>query len=289
MRNNVSLYPFTLKFDGENGSGTLARFPFMFEGKPVRELSGGGPAPSCAISARSAGDMKFGPGPDIRGSARERFFRSLGIPGEKVYSLFQVHSRDVHVIGGMSSGPAACPPPSAFAQEGDGMVSFCRDVFLSVTVADCLPVFLLDTESGSFAALHSGWRGTGIALEAFFIMARAGTAPEKAAAVLGPCIQSCCYRVNEQRAAVFESEFGGENFPGPAAVYRNPRTASARNVPAAGWYLDMRAANIRLLSKVGIRHIAYCEDCTFTDERLGSFRREGQGYTRMAALAGPFR
>jgi copper oxidase (laccase) domain-containing protein len=37
-----------------------------------------------------------------------------------------------------------------------------------------------------------------------------------------------------------------------------------------------------------VRHIGYCEDCTFSDSRLGSFRREGKDYTRMAALLGWF-
>jgi copper oxidase (laccase) domain-containing protein len=38
-----------------------------------------------------------------------------------------------------------------------------------------------------------------------------------------------------------------------------------------------------------VKHIAVCENCTFTDERLGSYRREGpDAYTRMIAAAGLF-
>jgi YfiH family protein len=162
---------------------------------------------------------------------------------------------------------------------------------LAVTVADCLPVFLLDLRSGSFAALHSGWKGTGIVLTALALMKERGTRPEETAALLGPCIRSCCYRVDDGRAAFFEAEFGpsslrvraltrgGGPFPLGSVVRRD----------GGGSYLDLQAANARLLAAAGVRHIAWCEDCTFTDERLGSYRREGPGtYTRMAAMAGLF-
>jgi copper oxidase (laccase) domain-containing protein len=35
-----------------------------------------------------------------------------------------------------------------------------------------------------------------------------------------------------------------------------------------------------------VRNLAVCRDCTVTEKRLGSFRREGAAYTRMAALVG---
>jgi YfiH family protein len=169
--------------------------------------------------------------------------------------------------------------PAEFLQKGDGMVSFAQDAYPAVTVADCLPVFLLDTEQGFFAVLHSGWKGTGIVLRALALMKEAGTRPEAAAAVLGPCIQSCCYRVDRERARNFQAEFGetaGSFFPEPVSLYREGAA-----------YLDLQAANIRLLAAAGVRHIARCTGCTCTDERLGSYRREGPAaYTRMIAMAG---
>jgi YfiH family protein len=154
-----------------------------------------------------------------------------------------------------------------------------------VTVADCLPVFLYDTGSGAFGLLHSGWRGTGIVLSALALMKeRWHTRPEALAAVLGPCIGVCCYQVDGERAAAFEGEFGGGGpYPlGPVTERRVQAEGNPRR------YLNLRAANARLLAAAGVRHIAVCGDCTFTDERLGSYRREGRDYTRMAALTGYF-
>jgi len=269
--------PFSLSFEGN-----CARFPFIFEGKPVVS-AGANPAPVCLISHREAGDMVF----RLPNKNRESFFLSQGIPQDKVYSLSQVHSRDVFTLGEPKNNAVfsgSPPSPEAFTRQGDGMVSFTRDVFLAVTVADCLPVFLLDTENGYFSALHSGWKGTGIAVNALNIMKKAGSRPEAVAAVLGPCIQSCCYKVDEERAKKFEAEFGSGT---PNANSDERPLQNVVRKDNSGWYIDLRAANIRLLVDAGVKHIAYCTDCTFTDTRLGSFRREGEkSFTRMIAIAG---
>ena len=262
-----------------------ARFPFIFNGKPVTSI-GTRPAPSCCISGRDAGDMIF----RLPNSNRSAFFGAHHIPAEKVYGLFQVHSRDVFSLGYPENNSreiaSLLPSPGLFAREGDGMVSFSEGLFLAVTVADCLPVFLLDTENGYLALVHSGWKGTGIVVTAMEIMQKAGCRPEAIAAVLGPCIQGCCYMVNQERAEYFEAAFGAASsnyssggFP-LGDVIRHDET---------GWFINMQAANARLLAGLGVKHIAYCTDCTFTDTRLGSFRREGpESYTRMLAVTGVF-
>ncbi|MDR0590040.1 MAG: polyphenol oxidase family protein [Spirochaetaceae bacterium] len=209
--------------------------------------------------------------------AREDFCEALGLEPARVYGVTQVHSRDVLVSDRRSSHDR----PRA-----DGLVSRERDRWLSVTVADCLPVYLLDTESGAFGILHSGWKGTGIVLKALALMeARWKTRAEAVAVVLGPGIGSCCYQVDEGRARSFEEEFGGSGgvYPLGPVVVRRGRKGSAPADP----FLDLQAANARLLAGAGVRNLAVCRDCTCTDERLGSFRREGKGYTRMIALAGP--
>ena len=45
---------------------------------------------------------------------------------------------------------------------GDGIITQNRGLLTVVTVADCVPVFLFDSESGFFGVVHSGWKGTGI-------------------------------------------------------------------------------------------------------------------------------
>jgi YfiH family protein len=258
-----------------SSSPDCAWFPFVFEGKAVPGVAG-------LVSSRAAGNMWYSEGENSPG--RLAFFRALGLDAARVYACTQVHSRDVREVrrSVSNTGPRA-----------DGLMSRDRGIVLSVTVADCLPVFLYDCGSGSggspagtggLALVHSGWKGTGIALDALRLMAeRWHTRPEEVAAILGPCIRRCCYRVDEERGRIFEAEFGGAGlageFPLGPVVLRSDGAV----------FLDLQAANARLLAQAGVRNIAVCEDCTFTDERLGSFRREGaEVYTKMTALAGFF-
>jgi YfiH family protein len=250
----MRIYRFSLEFSGDKQNRPFfASFPFMMEGEAAAGIS-------CGISSLFAGDMKF----SGQNQARLGLFGELGLDPANVYGLKQIHSRTVLKVD-RHNPPAVC---------ADGMVSNDRLITLSVTVADCLPVYLLDTSTGAFGLVHSGWKGTGIALEALRLMRETWrTRPEAVAAVLGPCIDSCCYNVDAQRAAFFEQQFGVQ---------------SVRKSSGGGFCLDLKAANIRLLTGAGVRNIAVCNDCTFTDERLGSFRREGeQNYTRMAALLSP--
>jgi YfiH family protein len=254
----MNLYPFSLSFDLSPG---YAKFPLMMDGAA---LSGVG----CAVSSRAAGDMKH----SGDGTNRESLFRSLGLEPDRVKTCVQIHSRIV--LDAADRGFSG-------QTEGDGMIGRDRETALAVTVADCLPVFLYDTETGAYALLHSGWKGTGIVLNALTMMAeRWGTRPASMAALLGPCIRPCCYRVDDGRAALFEAEFGGSSgaYPLGPVVRRS----------GEGPVLDLQAANARLLSGAGVRNLSYCVDCTFTDPRLGSFRREGPAYTRMLAVLGHF-
>jgi YfiH family protein len=253
----MNLYPFSLSFEP---SGAYAQFPLIMDGEALGGIGG-------AISSRAAGDMSHSDGE----TNRERFFRALGLEPDQVLSCAQIHSRIVLAAdGGFVSH-----------SEADGMIGRDRGIALAVTVADCLPVFLYDTETEAYALLHSGWKGTGIVLNALSMMAeRWGTRPASVAALLGPCIHPCCYRVDEARAAAFEAEVGGSTGTSPLG----PVVCRSGERPA----LDLQAANARLLARAGVRNLSYCVDCTFTDQRLGSFRREGPAYTRMLAVLGYF-
>ena len=251
---NVRLYPFHLVF-----KDNAAFFPFVMDGAALK--AGG------VISSRAAGTTVKEEIPQ----ARDRFCQERGLDPRLVFSCTQVHGQDLFVVD--RRVPNSAP-------EKDGIITRDSRVLLSVTVADCLPVFLHDWGRGFFALVHSGWKGTGISGKALGLMREWGSRAEEVAAILGPCIKSCCYRVPEERARDFEARFGGDE----GAYPLGPVTRQ----DSGGWYLDLQAANARILANAGVRHIAVCQDCTATDPRLGSFRREGEAYTRMFALCPVF-
>lgn len=266
----MRIYPFNLDIPD---NVPYARFSFIQDGRRVPDFS-------CLISVKSAGSMtRAGEG---ESPARAALWSVLGIDPRFVHAPAQTHSREVLVAQG----------PAGRVGEADGLASADPACFLSVTVADCLPIYLLDTEHGAFALLHSGWKGTGIVNRALEMMAAHWqTRAPAVAAVLGPCISGASYAVDPARAEAFDAEFGGSGGSGGS-------DGSAGSGGSGGEYplgpvvdrrrfIDLQAANARLLAAAGVGDVAVCRDCTYRDERLGSFRREGkETYTRMAAVVG---
>jgi YfiH family protein len=215
------------------------------------------------LSLAAAGDMDLARRAEL--PWRARLFAGLGIATDRVRAVRQVHSRVV--IGVDGTEPADGP-----FVEADGMVSDRRDLLLTVTVADCLPIFLADPRTGAFGLVHSGWKGTGIVVEAVRAMTSAfGSRAGDIAAAIGPGIGPCCYAVPIERHERFRAEFGD------GAVQRGLD---------GSFRLDLRAANAALLEREGIGSIAIVADCTSCNPLLGSFRREGPGFTRMLAFIG---
>ncbi len=216
------------------------------------------------ISLAAAGDMALSR--DRTLPWRTKFLAARRIPRERLYALRQVHSRRVQLIEEQSVDAIA-------AVEADGLLTGRSDAVLSVTVADCLPIFLADRRTGAFGVLHSGWKGTGIVVEGLSVLAsRFGSHPGEISAVIGPGIGACCYAVPEERAAFFASEYG------PGTVVRGPDGTPR---------LDLRAANIELLRRAGVEDVTVFMDCTNCSPKLGSFRRQGAAdFTLMLAWIG---
>ena len=198
---------------------------------------------------------------------RYRFFQKFGINPDRVIGLHQIHSTKVITA-------TAEEPSTDSHTEGDGLLTCVKNIIPSVTVADCLPIFLVDTVQGCFGILHSGWKGTGIAEHAVQLMEEQfGTEKHHISATIGPGIGSCCYDVDTDRYRLFDSRFHRAG-----AVRRDGKG-----------YLDLRGANIRLLAGMGISDVVVVSDCTCCSSLLGSYRRDGEDrFQLMAAAIGHF-
>src|SRR5690606_2097555 len=74
-------------------------------------------------------------------------------------------------------------------------------VLLTVSVADCVPVFLVDERTRAVALLHAGWRGVaaGILTAGIQVLEReAGSEPSDLRVHLGPSICGTCYEVGPE-------------------------------------------------------------------------------------------
>jgi copper oxidase (laccase) domain-containing protein len=232
------------------------------------DITRGGP--EVLLSLRRSGDMRYRHAE--HNPNRDAFFRARGIDPDAVLGLELKHGRRV-------LAPEAAREHLPFARRAaldggaDGMIlPPGTGLWASITVADCMPIWILDRSSGAYGVLHSGWKGTGILETAARLFeSRYGSRPCDLAAIFGPSIGACCYAVPPDRARSFAAEFGESAAPVLGGTQR----------------IDLRAANLSLARRLGIGTVLSIEACTCCDERLGSFRREGSAsFTRMVAAIG---
>ena len=121
---------------------------------------------------------------------------------DEVGARAAVHSRQVH--GDRVAVHGAEEPPGDglwIAGDGDGHVTDRTGVLLTVTVADCVPVFVLDPVRRAIALLHAGWRGAaaGIVERGFSELSAAyGSDPRDCWVHLGTSICGSCYEVGPE-------------------------------------------------------------------------------------------
>lgn len=149
----------------------------------------------------------------------------------------------------------------------DGHVTADAGVLLTVTVADCVPVYLADPRSGAVGLLHAGWRGIAAGvLEAGVLALRevAGGDVENIVMHCGAGICGNCYEVGSE-------VFRALGQPDPA--------------PRKG-LLDLHRVLVARARGQGIRHVTRSGWCTVHDRGLHSHRGSRGLAGRMAAYLG---
>jgi YfiH family protein len=192
---------------------------------------------------------------------RARLVSWLRLPRARVITVRQGHAATVVRVraGDLPSGqPAHCLDVVA-----DGMVTADPDLVLTVGVADCVPVVLVDGLREVVGALHVGWRGlvAGIIGTGVAELCRAGGRRGSIRAVIGPSVGPCCYPVlPDVRSAVLT------RFPSGAAT-------AWSGAPS----LDLSAAAAEALRLAGVDDVLGVGGCTAHEEDMYfSVRRDGR-------------
>ncbi len=135
-------------------------------------------------------------GPEGGGEAVWQRWRRLM---ESLETPAAVHGRQVH--GRRVAFHRELPPGLLLLPGADGHVTAAPGLLLTISVADCVPVFLVAPGVPAVGLLHAGWRGVadGILREG---IARChdqlGVAPDDLRLHLGPGICGRCYEVGPE-------------------------------------------------------------------------------------------
>lgn len=196
-------------------------------------------------------------GPDGGGDeAWDRWWRVADAAGmDRVVQGRQVHGRRVRLHG--AAAPGILVTPAA-----DGHATASPGILLAVTVADCVPVFLVDPERRAVALLHAGWRGVaaGVLRRGLEVLRdRLDLDPDGLLLHAGPAICGDCYEV------------------GPEVHRALDRPDPGRPTP-----LDLRRILVERARSLGIRDGAMtvsdrctrCGDASFFSHRGGDGERQ---------------
>ncbi len=209
-------------------------------------------------------DMKLGPRPGTASQTVKIRWQSLLKGFGSAFDGVAV-SRQVH---GTRLGMQNRPSRQLDIQEDiDGHVTCQPGLLLAITVADCVPVYLLHPGSFSLALLHAGWRGIAAGIldagvEKLCEVAHA--TPQTVVMHCGVGICGSCYQVGPE---VVEA-VGGAHVDGPES-------------------LDLRDTLVSRARDLGIRRVTVSPWCTAHDRGdFYSHRASGGRDGRMAAYVG---
>jgi polyphenol oxidase len=236
--------------------GIFQKFPFLLAG----------------VSERKDGTMKISGDKEkdrISLENRRKFFEKFGVKESEVVNPLLSHGSEVLFVGKNEA--------KDYIKGFDGFVAKEKRLFLTITVADCLPVFFFDEKTGLFGLAHAGWRGIyGNILENMIgLMREKGAETKNILAGIGPGISFCHFEVKEDFLPNFKKYFSSPNVL---------RVANGKN------FLNLKEiAKLKLMQEgLLFENIGISQECTFCQEKkYFSFRREGkENLKTMVAVIG---
>ncbi|MBP0462681.1 peptidoglycan editing factor PgeF [Roseomonas sp. PWR1] len=185
-------------------AGTLARagLPHGFFTRRGGVSSGAFAALNCSLSGKDDADAVA--------ENRRRAADALGVPGDALAALTQVHGPDVAVLD--------APWPLDARPKADAMVTRRPGVALGIVTADCAPVLFADAGAGVIGAAHAGWRGAvaGVLEATIDAMVALGARRASIVTAVGPCIRQPSYEVAaDLRDAVLARDAADARFFAP--------------------------------------------------------------------------
>lgn len=143
----------------------------------------------------------------------------------------------------------------------DGLITQVKNLFLGVTVADCIPIYFYDFEKEVIGLAHAGWRGVhkNIVHELTEKMVETfKSKPQNIAIYIGPHLRECHFEVREDVESLFKDykEF---------IIKRDGKI-----------FINLQGVIKEQLKKEGVneKNIEGRGECTFDESKYFSFRRD---------------
>ncbi len=140
----------------------------------------------------NTGDLDYNVGNNYKIVASE-----IGVDSDSFFTASQVHGKNIVIVGPLETRE------SILKRSADALLTKSTGKLVGVTVADCVPVLIVDPVLRAVAAVHCGWRS--LAEKILFevvetMIKRWGSDPKDLIAAIGPSIRGCCYVIKKDVA-----------------------------------------------------------------------------------------
>lgn len=150
----------------------------------------------------------------------------------------------------------------------DGLLTDRKDEILSLTFADCTPIYLYDEKKNIIGNIHSGWKGTlnkigKLAVEK--MIKDYGSNPQDIICCIGPTIRKCHFEVDEDVKDMFYEAFNDINIISLGEIKDGKQK----------YYIDTVLANINMMRDLGLKNenIIDSKICTVCNcDKIHSYR-----------------
>lgn len=194
--------------------------------------------------------MELAVGDLSKANNRRVYFNRQGVNVLNTVNAGIVHSATVHKVGGDHHGKTI--------SETDALVTGDHNLFLTVTVADCFPVYFYNPALNIIGLAHSGWRGTAGNIVGQAVQTISNN-PTNLLAGIGPGIGPCHFEIKDDVLKKFASY--------PEAVINRGNKL----------FVDLPMIIKKQLVVAGLKsqNIENCGKCTFClKEEYFSYRRD---------------
>lgn len=200
----------------------------------------------CGLSEKADGSMKG----DFNN--QQSFFKKQNLDKRKIIGASLVHGNNVAIVDSQIE--------LEMIPDFDALITNDKDCLLTVTVADCLPIYFYDSKKQVVALAHTGWKGVlndVTPKTALLLTNNFSCNPTNIRVFIGPHIQKCHFEVQADVASQFLSEY---------IINRDNKT-----------FITLAAAVKDQLINIGLlaNNISISSECTFClKNKYFSFRRE---------------
>jgi YfiH family protein len=143
----------------------------------------------------------------------------------------------------------------------DTLVTADKKAILTVTVADCLPVYIFNSSGSAVGLVHAGWQGVSKNIVSKTIKVftqKYNIAVQDIKLIIGPHIKDCHFEVGADVAKKFQE-------------YRNSIINRNKKI-----YIDLASVVKEQAVSLGVKpaSIEISQDCVYCQKKYYSFRRD---------------